>query len=103
MIVVLNFDLNEDVTPSIFADKVAHACAKFGAMRIGESVYEPLSSRKFKIQNEGNEDDGVCWYCNGTKFVDEPICGYCEEGVEHSHCDDTWYKQIPCPDCNQEK
>jgi hypothetical protein len=38
MRVILTFNLNEEVTPEIFASKVALACARGGAIRQGESV-----------------------------------------------------------------
>jgi hypothetical protein len=36
--VVLIFQLQEDVTPALFAEKIAFACAKGGAIRPGEIV-----------------------------------------------------------------
>lgn len=36
--VTLHFDLNGPVTPELFAQRVAQACDRFGAMRPGEKV-----------------------------------------------------------------
>lgn len=38
MIVRLDFDLAEDVTPRLFAARVAQACVLNGAIRPGESI-----------------------------------------------------------------
>jgi hypothetical protein len=38
MKVLLVFDLNEEVTPELFCEKIARACSKGGAIRPGESV-----------------------------------------------------------------
>lgn len=38
MIVTIDFRVDEEVTPRIFAEKVALACARNGAIREGESV-----------------------------------------------------------------
>lgn len=37
-VVNLTFHLAEDVTPEIFAERVARACAREHALRLGESV-----------------------------------------------------------------
>lgn len=55
MRVTLHFNLAEDVTPSIFAQRVAQACAAQGALRTGESVstgnlrYEVVDRPDFAI------------------------------------------------------
>ena len=36
--VTLTFILGEEVTPRIFAEKIAFACARGGAIRVGERV-----------------------------------------------------------------
>lgn len=36
--VTLTFLLDEEVTPAIFVQKIAMACAKHGALRVGEGV-----------------------------------------------------------------
>src|SRR5438477_213337 len=51
MRVILEFWLDEDVTPAIFASKVAQACSS-GALRPGESVVEPFSGTRYIISEK---------------------------------------------------
>jgi hypothetical protein len=44
-----------------------------------------------------------CWKCLGKGTVEEPVCGWCEEGVVHSSCDDTWQRTVKCDACSEEK
>lgn len=41
----------------------------------------------------------LCWKCHGKGTIDEIICGWCEEKVPHSSCDDTYRKDVPCDVC----
>lgn len=45
--VALLFDLGEIVTPEIFAKKVTDACIKYGVLRQGEKIIEPISKTKY--------------------------------------------------------
>lgn len=47
MKVTLVFDLAEDVTPEIFAARIAQTCADHYAIRPGESVIEPTSGKRW--------------------------------------------------------
>lgn len=47
--------------------------------------------------------DELCWKCHGVGTVEEPVCGWCEEGANHSHCDDTWYRAVKCDACAEER
>jgi len=38
--------------------------------------------------------DGYCPDCHNSGKI--PVCGWCEEGVNHSHCDDTWERPCGC-------
>ena len=49
MIVKLLFNLDEDVTPDLFAGKVAKACA-LGALRPGESVQAEGGAVVYTVQ-----------------------------------------------------
>ncbi len=49
MKVTLDFELNEDVTPSFFAQRVAEACSSYGALRTGEKVVDPESGKSFTV------------------------------------------------------
>lgn len=44
-----------------------------------------------------------CWMCQDTGVVTESICGWCEEGAYHTHCDDTYYTEHECPVCKEKK
>lgn len=66
--VALTFELNEDVTPEIFARKIAVACARSGAIREGERVITWYSSdgspHIFEYQYDKREDvlgNGKLW------------------------------------------
>lgn len=37
-----------------------------------------------------------CLECQDKGFVEETVCGLCEEGIPHSSCDDTWVRKVPC-------
>ena len=43
-----------------------------------------------------------CPMCDGDREVDEPVCMWCDMGIYHSECDDSFYTQLPCPVCNPE-
>lgn len=57
MRVTLHFDLAEDVTPTLFAGKVAQACSS-GALRPGESV--------------STEDGNIVYTITDVSLLDEP-------------------------------
>jgi hypothetical protein len=63
MKVELTFYLDEEVTPEIFVRRVALACAKGGALRVGESVsvYDltPYTSRYEVIEPETLDTDSI--------------------------------------------
>lgn len=59
MIVALSFDLDEEVTPDLFASKVALACAKGGALRPGEAVVLGTGVRLVVSGNAGRGDETV--------------------------------------------
>lgn len=42
----LTFDLDEEVTPDIFAARVAEACLSYGTLRPGEGVLLPSDPEK---------------------------------------------------------
>lgn len=48
MRVTLHFDLDEEVTPDLFAGKVASACSE-GALRPGESVFADEGTLRYTI------------------------------------------------------
>lgn len=58
--VTLTFVLDEEVTPGIFAEKIALACAYRGAIRVGERVaggnriYEYVGLRKVDLFGKGD-------------------------------------------------
>jgi hypothetical protein len=60
MIVELIFHLDEDVTPAIFVQRVATACAKGGALRVGESVAVPHSLTRWEVaEPEELDEDSI--------------------------------------------
>jgi hypothetical protein len=48
-IVALEFRLDEQVTPGIFAERVAEACASYGALRPGEAVLAPEAKHELRV------------------------------------------------------
>lgn len=59
--VTLHFDLAEDVTPELFAGKIASACAS-GALRPGESVTVEVD----------DGDGSVTYTVTEDRLIDEP-------------------------------
>lgn len=54
--VTLTFKLNEQVTPGIFAKRVAEACFQYGALRPDEAVQHPeISSLEFTYREGRGE------------------------------------------------
>lgn len=43
----------------------------------------------------------VCWKCHSKGTVQEPVCGWCEDGELHSSCDDSWHITIECDACSK--
>lgn len=67
-IVTINFVLNEEVTPELFAAKVAIACAKNGAIIEGESLFVNANNYGLNGQRYCNK-----FYHNG--FYDSDLGG----------------------------
>lgn len=55
MRVMLQFDLDEDVTPGIFAARVATACAERGALRPGEKVSTYDLMATYTVAEDGDK------------------------------------------------
>lgn len=41
----------------------------------------------------------VCWMCQGDKFIEESACAFCQKGLPHTNCDDSFTKKKKCPVC----
>lgn len=41
----------------------------------------------------------TCEDCAGMGTIEEVMCGLCEEGIQHSHCDDTNSLKRDCTTC----
>ncbi len=65
--VSLVFILDEEVTPEIFAGKVALACGSGGALRLGESVSVANTRTVFTVGKRGADD--VPWEDKGATYV----------------------------------
>jgi hypothetical protein len=48
------------------------------------------------------DNEEPCWKCQGTKVVEEPVCGWCEDGTPHASCDDTWMRKVKCDACDND-
>ena len=66
--VTLTFELDEEVTPSIFAGKVAQACSS-GALRPGESVESP---------------DGYIYTISEERMIDNPAFDFLKPKEDHA-------------------
>jgi hypothetical protein len=53
------------------------------------------------LHQYGNIGEQVCWKCGGTGEVEEPVCGWCQENLHHSNCDDTYFIKVKCDACGQ--
>ena len=75
----LEFHLDEEVTPNIFAKKIAWACIRGGALRAGEYIRVPSTWATFHatIRDESNECDGC-----GESFDKPCSCEDCERTPE---------------------
>jgi hypothetical protein len=58
-VVQLTFQLDGDVTPDVFAQQVATACARGGAMRLGESILLPSDPEKAIVAADLTRDKPV--------------------------------------------
>lgn len=58
--VVLTFELAEEVTPSLFARRVAQACFDYGALRPGEHVLaEDRQKVRWSLQDRATDDQSA--------------------------------------------
>ena len=78
----LEFHLDEDVTPDLFARKIAWACLRGGALRTGEYIRVPSTGSTFHATMRDNSEEPVeCGGC-GESFDKPCSCEDCERTPE---------------------
>lgn len=76
--------------------------------RIGDKLYHRINITPEQFKNLDREAFSRykelykydCWKCNGKGEFDENLCLYCENGIEHSNCDDSLTVTSKCHLCN---
>lgn len=86
MLVDLTFVLDEEVTPSLFAERIVQACGSYGALREGEGVRVPgMDGLALLVSHETQTDRVLATIFKMERENPYPTFFVCREG-RHDKC-----------------